>query len=343
MPLDKNYFKTNPLKISEKTKIGMAGFDNVRDTIDNKQNKILKEMMDDNRGDFNLTRANLFDGVDDYVEIPHNAAQLGANLSNGFTISAWINARSYGEGVVSDSGYIWDKGVSTITGFGISFRQDSSKLQCWVVGANKALTTSAWSFGVWKHLLITASGTNPSLVNIYIDGVLGSAANQSIGDALGNMTATNNIRIGNKATATDRTFDGSIRSVKMWNRVLSASEITQDYAGQSNTNGLIHNFKLGGDYTDYGSVGVSATNSGSVICNTFDNQMIITQASTTGADPVLTLNQTDVSEEMIEFVTTIGTGNAIEEIGVKTLTTTHFIKVKIPGGLTRYIPCGTIA
>ena len=31
--------------------------------------------------------ANVFDGVDDYVEIPHNAAQLGANLSNGFTIS----------------------------------------------------------------------------------------------------------------------------------------------------------------------------------------------------------------------------------------------------------------
>jgi hypothetical protein len=30
---------------------------------------------------------NDFDGTDDYVEVPHNAAQLGANLSNGFTIS----------------------------------------------------------------------------------------------------------------------------------------------------------------------------------------------------------------------------------------------------------------
>jgi len=51
----------------------------------------------------------------------------------------------------------------------------------------------------------------------------------------------------------------------------------------------------------------------------------------------------DVSEEMIEFNTTIGTGNAIEAVGAKTLTTTHFIKVTLPGGLTRYIPCGTIA
>ena len=69
----------------------------------------------------------------------------------------------------------------------------------------------------------------------------------------------------------------------------------------------------------------------------------VDQSSTTGAKPVLTLDQADISEEMVEFVTTIGTGNAIEAIGAKTLTTTHFIKVTIPGGLTRYIPVGTIA
>jgi hypothetical protein len=69
----------------------------------------------------------------------------------------------------------------------------------------------------------------------------------------------------------------------------------------------------------------------------------INQSSTTAAIPVLTLDQADISEEMIEFVTTIGTGNAIEAVAAKTLTTTHFIKVTLPGNLTRYIPCGTIA
>lgn len=67
------------------------------------------------------------------------------------------------------------------------------------------------------------------------------------------------------------------------------------------------------------------------------------ETMSTAAIPVLYLNQVDVSEEMIEFNTTIGTGNAIEAVGAKTLTTTHFIKVTIPGGLTRYIPVGTIA
>lgn len=69
----------------------------------------------------------------------------------------------------------------------------------------------------------------------------------------------------------------------------------------------------------------------------------VDQKSTTAAIPVLLLDQADVSEEMIEFVTTIGVGNAIEAKGTKALTTTHFLKVTLPGALTRYIPCGTIA
>jgi len=33
----------------------------------------------------------------------------------------------------------------------------------------------------------------------------------------------------------------------------------------------------------------------------------------------------------------------IEAVGGKTLTVTHFIKVTLPGALTRYFPVGTIA
>lgn len=72
-------------------------------------------------------------------------------------------------------------------------------------------------------------------------------------------------------------------------------------------------------------------------------QLHVNQANTSGAVPVLYLEQGDVSEEMIEFETTIGVGNAIEAVGAKTLTTTHFIKITINGVGTRYIPCGTIA
>lgn len=69
----------------------------------------------------------------------------------------------------------------------------------------------------------------------------------------------------------------------------------------------------------------------------------VDQPSTTAAIPTLYLDQADVSEEMIEFNTTIGVGNAIEAVGAKTLTVTHFIKITLPGALTRYIEVGTIA
>ncbi len=72
-------------------------------------------------------------------------------------------------------------------------------------------------------------------------------------------------------------------------------------------------------------------------------QLHIDQSSTTAAIPVTLFDQADVSEEMFEFATTIGTGNAIEAVGAKTLTVTHFIKVTLPGGLTRYLEVGTIA
>lgn len=72
-------------------------------------------------------------------------------------------------------------------------------------------------------------------------------------------------------------------------------------------------------------------------------QLHVDQNSATGAIPVLYLDQGDDSEEMIEFAGTIGVGNAIEAVGAKVLTTTHFIKVTLPGALTRYLPVGTIA
>jgi hypothetical protein len=71
--------------------------------------------------------------------------------------------------------------------------------------------------------------------------------------------------------------------------------------------------------------------------------LTVNQLEAAAEIPSLKLSQLDVSEEMIEFDSTIGVGNAIEAVGAKSLTPTHFIKITIPGGLTVYLPCGTIA
>lgn len=69
----------------------------------------------------------------------------------------------------------------------------------------------------------------------------------------------------------------------------------------------------------------------------------IDQIGTTLAIPTLVLDQADLSEEFVKFIATIGAGNPIEAVGGKTLTTTHFIRVEIPGPAYVYIPVGTIA
>lgn len=71
-------------------------------------------------------------------------------------------------------------------------------------------------------------------------------------------------------------------------------------------------------------------------------QVHVDQASTTGAMPVVYFNQADVSEEIIEIVSTAGIGNAIELVGAKTFTLTEFVKCTINGN-TRYLQAGTIS
>lgn len=102
---------------------------------------------------------------------------------------------------------------------------------------------------------------------------------------------------------------------------------------------------VNGTITGYGgTIGLRIASTGKAAYNaaTITGSQLAIRAADASALAPLGLQQADVDQHMIEFDTTIGTGNAIEAVGAKTLTTTHFIKVLLPGGLTRYIPCGTI-
>lgn len=206
--------------------------------------------------------SNVFDMVDDYVEVAHDARQLGANLSNGFTLSAWALPRSYGE----TNGRILDKTSDTFSANGFALWAGSVGFPIAVLrlntGTQATSAATTMPYGVWTHVIVTVSSAQRA--NFYINGVLSGSANQNLVQALSTITTTNAMRIGNRAGATDRTWDGGLKDVKMWNRVLTAAEIAEEYAGTTPMSGLLHWFKLGGDYADYGSVGVTATNSGSV-------------------------------------------------------------------------------
>ena len=78
-------------------------------------------------------------------------------------------------------------------------------------------------------------------------------------------------------------------------------------------------------------------------CNADSAVLRVEQTATDGVATCVALKQDDLNIPFITFETTIGTGNALEAVGGKTLTTTHFVMVDIEGVGARYLPVGTIA
>jgi hypothetical protein len=78
-------------------------------------------------------------------------------------------------------------------------------------------------------------------------------------------------------------------------------------------------------------------------CNADSAVLRVEQTAEDGVATCVALKQDDLNIPFITFETTIGTGNALEAVGGKSLTTTHFVMVDIEGVGVRYLPVGTIA
>jgi len=160
----------------------------------------------------------LFDGVDDYVEVPdHSSLDITADL----TLSAWIKPRSLGQ---NSQGRIIDKASDDGT-VGYVFRVNSSNRIGFqqhgqtggVLSADAVITLNSW-----QHVVVVVSGgTN---VTFYVDGV-----NRGGGSLTGPIAANAKpLRIGNRHDG-NRMFDGSIDEVRVFDRALTASEVTALY------------------------------------------------------------------------------------------------------------------
>jgi hypothetical protein len=164
-----------------------------------------------------------FDGVDDYIEVAHNANQL---LTTGGTILAWIKPYSLGENPATEAGRIVDKSTNTTGGNGYSFRMGATNTLRFIINGGTQIFAASGvisNFGTWYHVVATWDAAG--YVTIYVNGVQSGTSGISADPA--GITTTNAIRIGNRSGATDRTFDGLIGEVSIYNRALSAEEIAQ--------------------------------------------------------------------------------------------------------------------
>jgi len=191
-------------------------------------------------------------------------------------------------------------------------------------GAAGSSATGLWLYGTGSGMIANQNritvNCNASAYGLWIDSTAGGAT----------VDTRHNEIIVTAAGAAQSAF---VAVGDSWNSTFDKITAASGYAGTGTITFV--SSQIDGQFSTTGSVGIGAT--------TPSARLHVDQSSASGAIPVLYLDQADVSEEMIQFASTIGVGNAIEAVGGKTLTTTHFIKVTLPGGLTRYIPVGTIA
>jgi len=167
-----------------------------------------------------------FDWVDDYIEL-NDWGAVWNTYTNGFTIMGWIKPDSDGEaalwivisknaGTLAQSWYYYSVNANTMR----------MRIADWAgTWTNRASAAGSITYWVWTHVTVTVDNT--WVVTHYINAV--QSGTPWVSAAPSNITTTNATRIGNRSAATDRTFDGYIWQVRIISRVLTATEIANDY------------------------------------------------------------------------------------------------------------------
>lgn len=215
-----------------------------------------------------------FDGVDDYIKLNSQIQEL--IIGNSFTISLFFKCN-----VLAADENLFSQTINTNERTGIYIESGDSSIRAGQYNGTSfvgsASTTSGISLNRWYHVLYTmSSGTTGKL---YLDGVLQNGTQNT---STINST-TYSPSLGSRADGLNP-FNGFIRDFRIYNRVLTTSEISNLSNSLLINNGLLYHYKLNGDALD-SIKNISGTVSGATFVN--DNSAIdieLTAARATAND-----------------------------------------------------------
>ena len=160
-----------------------------------------------------------FDGTDDYIDFSNPSA---LQFTSDFSISGWFKTSAGG------NHRIFSKDDNSNRSYLVQVQSNGSVIGgIFVSNSTSKLATSSTGFddGNWHHFGFTyEEGVG---LKLYMDG--GTPATLSY-TAAPNLSTAADIEIGRKGNGANY-FNGNIASVKAYNRVLSPSEVLQNYNG----------------------------------------------------------------------------------------------------------------
>jgi len=161
-----------------------------------------------------------FDGTDDFIELVDSP---DLRMTTGGTISAWIYPKTIGG---SGAGRILDKGTSTSAANGyMIFINSTISLALYINGGSTTLSSSnALTLNQWQLITVSFDSSGRKM---YINGV----DKISSGGALVALPpdVAGVVNVGNRASATDRAFNGYIDEIRIYNVVMPISQIKEQY------------------------------------------------------------------------------------------------------------------
>jgi len=172
----------------------------------------------------NENSAYSFDGIDDEIVIPNSP---DFNLLDGFTFSAWINPKSWGE---SSMGFVLCRRVShTSENGGYIFGFNPSEFSIHFIGVDGTIgaqVTDQLDETFFNSFHFVTATYNGEELKLYID-------NELVGTETGiiSMSPTDiDLVIGNTSAQDQaRSFDGIIDDIRIYNYELSESDISTLY------------------------------------------------------------------------------------------------------------------
>ena len=196
-----------------------------------------------------INNAGNFNGTTQYVDAA-NPSNFNFERTQPFTLAAWVNRTS----TTGEDDIIAKMGPSTVTwvGYSLFFDNNGTTTTCNGVGCTSncvavsinstlvssdeacvvAKTTPAGT-GAWHHIVATYDGSSTAAgIKIYVDGSAQTTTASPDTLTASILTATD-LKIGTDIPGQSDEFVGKLDDVRVYNRVLSAAEVTQlyNYAG----------------------------------------------------------------------------------------------------------------
>ena len=199
-----------------------------------------------------------------YINIPNSSS---LQFNNQISISVWVYAFS-----LPDVSYILSKGSDGVTPYSWTFLLNSSGgggFDSWDGGSGSPRGTCCGVGNItpimtnqWTNITITLNGTSGDL---YLNGVLNNSSPCS-------HTIFSNIydlkfgRMGHPTGNWPYYWDGKLDDIGIWNRVLTASEITALYQGGDDlSKGLVAMYPFNGNANDESGNGNNGTVNGATL------------------------------------------------------------------------------